>query len=142
MAEVPDRLLHLAEQRGWKARIVPIGRLGDLEREIRHRYERGLLHDRLYHEQLSFFSFQRPEILPNARHSTNCRKRPQPNCEACGSMKTTGSCVGTCHCSSTGRPRARQRGGAAVPIRIGNPFDQYSQSFRATGKKLGRAGHG
>ncbi len=67
MAGFPERLLSLVEQRGWKARAVPVRHLGDLEREIHNRYQRGLIHDRLYHEQLGFFSFQPPEILPDAR---------------------------------------------------------------------------
>jgi epoxyqueuosine reductase len=67
MAEIQERLLSLVEQRGWKARVVPVGHLDDLGREIHNRHERGLLDGRLYHEQLSFFSFAPPEILPNAR---------------------------------------------------------------------------
>jgi epoxyqueuosine reductase len=67
VTDIPERLLSLIGQRGWMARIVPVSHLGDLEREIRNRHERGLLDDRLYHEQLSFFSFAPPDTLPGAR---------------------------------------------------------------------------
>lgn len=66
MTGIPERLLGLIEQRGWKGRIVPIGRLDDLKREIRDRYDRGLLDERLYREYLGSFSYEPPGNLANA----------------------------------------------------------------------------
>jgi epoxyqueuosine reductase len=61
-----ERLFEMIEERGWKARIVPIGRLADLREAICGRYERGLLDAALYREQLGSFSFDPPEDLPGA----------------------------------------------------------------------------
>jgi epoxyqueuosine reductase len=57
----------MIEERGWKARIVPIDHLADLEEAIRDRYESGLFDEELYQGQLSFFSFDPPADLPAAR---------------------------------------------------------------------------
>jgi len=57
----------MIEERGWKARIVPIDHLADLEEAIRGRYESGLFDEELYQGQLSFFSFDPPADLPGAR---------------------------------------------------------------------------
>ena len=57
----------MTEEHGWKARIVPIARLADLQEAIRGRYEQGLLDEALYRVGLSFFSFDSPADLPSAR---------------------------------------------------------------------------
>lgn len=59
--------MNLIEERGWKGRIVPISHLDDLKREIRDRYDCGLLNEKLYRDQLSWFSFEPPGNLPDAR---------------------------------------------------------------------------
>ena len=61
------RLTDLIEERGWKARIVPFERLADLQKEIRDRYEQGLIDETVYREQLGFLSFDPPADLPGAR---------------------------------------------------------------------------
>jgi epoxyqueuosine reductase len=62
-----ERLFSKIEERGWKGRIVPIERLAELKDAICDRYERGLLDEALYREQLSSFSFDIPADLPGAR---------------------------------------------------------------------------
>ena len=57
----------MIEDRGWQSRIVPIGHLTDLQEAIRGRYERGLIDEALYREQLATFSFDPPADLPGAR---------------------------------------------------------------------------
>jgi len=61
------RLLGMAEERGWRARVVPIGRLADLREAILGRREQGLLDEALCREQLGGFSFDPPPELPEAR---------------------------------------------------------------------------
>jgi epoxyqueuosine reductase len=67
MTQTAERLTYMIEERGWKGRIVSIDHLDDLERAIRDRYECGLLDERLYREQLSWFSFELPKDLPDVR---------------------------------------------------------------------------
>ncbi len=67
MTGIMKGLTNLIEGRGWQGRIVPISHLDDMKREIRHRYECGLLAEKLYREQLSRFSFEPPGDLPEAR---------------------------------------------------------------------------
>jgi len=62
-----ERLLDMIEGRRWKGRIVPIGRLAELEEAIRGRYKNGLLDEALYRERLSAFFFDPPADLPGAR---------------------------------------------------------------------------
>jgi len=62
-----EKLLAMIGERGWKARIVPIGRLADLREAVRGRYEAGLIDGALFREQLASFSFQPPAELPQAR---------------------------------------------------------------------------
>lgn len=57
----------MIEERGWRSRIVPIGRLADLQEAIRDRYEHGLIDETLYRETLSFLFFDPPADLPGAR---------------------------------------------------------------------------
>jgi epoxyqueuosine reductase len=47
--------------------MVPIHHIADLQEAIRDRFERGLLDEALYREQLGFFSFDPPADLPGAR---------------------------------------------------------------------------
>jgi len=61
-----ERLIDMIEERGWKSRIVPIGRLADLQEAICGRYEQGLIDEALYREQLGFLSFDLPVNLPRA----------------------------------------------------------------------------
>lgn len=61
------RFFNMIDERGWKGRIVPIDRLTDLREAIRAHHERGLIDEALYREQLSFFSFESPIDLPDAR---------------------------------------------------------------------------
>jgi epoxyqueuosine reductase len=51
----------------WKGEIVPIGHLDDLREAIRGRYRQGFFDEKFYQEQLSFFSFDLPTDLPDAR---------------------------------------------------------------------------
>ncbi len=67
MAGITERLMNLIEERGWNGRVVSIRHLDDLKRQIRRRYERGLLDEELYRGQLSWFSFEPPGDLPDAR---------------------------------------------------------------------------
>lgn len=60
-------LMNLIEGQGWKGRIVPIRHVDDLRHAIRDRYNCGLLDEKLYHGQLSFFSFSPPAELRDAR---------------------------------------------------------------------------
>ena len=67
MTPVVEKLFYMIEEQGWKARIVPIEHLADLEEAIRDRYESGLFDEALYQGQLSFFSFDPPADLPSTR---------------------------------------------------------------------------
>jgi epoxyqueuosine reductase len=62
-----EKFFSMIEERGWKGRIVPIGRLADLQQAICGRYEHGLIEEAFYREQLSPFSFDPPADLPGAR---------------------------------------------------------------------------
>ena len=61
-----EGLFNLIEERGWKSRIVPIGRLADLQEAICGRYERGLIDKAIYREHLASFSFDPPADLTGA----------------------------------------------------------------------------
>lgn len=56
----------MVEEQGWKGRIVSIGHLADLREAILGRFEQGLIDERLYREQLGFFSFDPPADFPGA----------------------------------------------------------------------------
>ncbi len=62
-----ERLFNKIEERGWKGQMVPIDHLSDLRHAIIGRKELGQIDEKLYREQLSFFSFDRPAELPGAR---------------------------------------------------------------------------
>ena len=61
-----NRFFNMIEDHGWAARVVPIDHLSDLREAIRGRYERGLVDETLYREQLASFSFDPPSDLPGA----------------------------------------------------------------------------
>jgi epoxyqueuosine reductase len=62
-----EKLFNLIEERGWRGRIVPISHLTDLRYAIISRVEQGLIDEKLYRDQLSFFSFDPPADLPSIR---------------------------------------------------------------------------
>ncbi len=55
------------EKQGWKGQIIPAGHLEDLRESIQSRYNKGFIDEKLYQDQLSFFSFDLPADLPNAQ---------------------------------------------------------------------------
>jgi epoxyqueuosine reductase len=67
MTTQAERLLDMVEKRGWKGRIIPIGRLGDLREALTHLEGHGFVDEVLYREQLGFLSFDPPADLPEAR---------------------------------------------------------------------------
>lgn len=64
---IVERLYDWIEKQVWKCRIVPIDHLADLREAILDRFEKGLIDKALYKSQLSFFSFESPADLPDAR---------------------------------------------------------------------------
>lgn len=62
-----ERFDSMIDKKKWKSRVVPIGHLSDLQEAIFVRYKQGLLDETLFQEQLSFFSFDPPSDLPDAR---------------------------------------------------------------------------
>ncbi|MEE9192556.1 MAG: 4Fe-4S double cluster binding domain-containing protein [Candidatus Aerophobetes bacterium] len=52
---------------GYKASIVSVGHLGDLEQEIENYYEKGFFDEEFYKERLSRFVFRPPDSLLRAR---------------------------------------------------------------------------
>lgn len=67
MNSLTARLFDMIEARGWKGKVIPIDHITDLRESIHGRYEQGLIDETLYRDQLSFFSFDRPKDLPDAR---------------------------------------------------------------------------
>jgi epoxyqueuosine reductase len=61
------KLFDMIEEHGWKGQMVPIDHLNDLRHAIIGRREHGLIDEKLYREQLSFFSFDPPADLPETR---------------------------------------------------------------------------
>ena len=62
-----EKLLNSIEDMGWKGQIVSVDHLTELRTAITDRLEHGQIDMRLYHEQLSFFSFNPPSDLPEVR---------------------------------------------------------------------------
>jgi epoxyqueuosine reductase len=62
-----ERLFILIQQRGWAARMIPIAHVTDLQETIQSQHRNGFIHDALYRDQLSFFSFAPPSDLLTAR---------------------------------------------------------------------------
>ncbi len=67
MKATADRVLEALEEKGWRARIVPIEHLDELRDAIEGRHERGLFEETVYRELLTGFRFARPEALPDTR---------------------------------------------------------------------------
>lgn len=61
------RLTGMVEARGWRARVVPVSRLGDLARLARDWHEGGLIDPVLDQERFRRFSFDLPPDLVDAR---------------------------------------------------------------------------
>jgi epoxyqueuosine reductase len=55
------------EEQGWKGRIIPVRYLAYLREAINGHYNKGHLDETFYLDQLSFFSFDLPADLPDAR---------------------------------------------------------------------------
>jgi epoxyqueuosine reductase len=55
------------EERGYKARLVSVQHLDDLQAEIEGQHRQGLFDEGFYGEWLSSFSFSPPDSLPGAR---------------------------------------------------------------------------
>jgi epoxyqueuosine reductase len=61
-----NRLISKIEEQGWKGQIIPVSHLSDLRELIYDRYEKGLIDETFFRDQLSFLSFDPPEDLPDA----------------------------------------------------------------------------
>jgi epoxyqueuosine reductase len=61
------KLFNMIKKQGWRGQIVPIDHLNDLHNAIISLQEKGLLNEKLYQDQLSFFSFDPPAELPETR---------------------------------------------------------------------------
>jgi epoxyqueuosine reductase len=64
---MPEQLFSLLAEAGYQARVVPIERLGDLQKEMEGHYRRALIDPELYRTYLAAFSFEPPHTLPGAR---------------------------------------------------------------------------
>ncbi len=62
-----EALIRQLAARGYRARIVSIRRLGDLQTALAGQRRQGLLDEDFYQECLTRFRFQPPESLPEAR---------------------------------------------------------------------------
>ena len=60
-------LLNKVGKQGWKAGIVPVSHLAELQQMILGFYNKRLINKMFYRDQLNFFSFKLPDNLPNAR---------------------------------------------------------------------------
>ncbi len=64
---VADVLISSLEQIGFKARLVSIQRLDELQAEVEARYAEGQLADEFYQERLKFYRFNPPDDLPSPK---------------------------------------------------------------------------
>jgi epoxyqueuosine reductase len=55
------------EAEGYKSRTVPALHVHDLQQRIEEPHAHGLLNEAFYQERLTHFSFELPDILPNAK---------------------------------------------------------------------------
>lgn len=62
-----EKLLNMIREKGWSGQIVPIDHIEDLRHAIISRKEEGLIDEKLYEDQFSFFSFDPPPDMPGAR---------------------------------------------------------------------------
>src|SRR3989304_2615832 len=67
MTEAADRLLEVVGKRGWQGRVVRAERVGGWGNAIERLRAEGLLDEAFAGERLSFFSFDLPDDLPEAR---------------------------------------------------------------------------
>src|SRR3972149_9308937 len=67
MTEGVDRVLEGVSRRGWQGRVVRAERVGGLGNAIERLRAEGLLDEAFAGERLSFFSFDLPDDLPEAR---------------------------------------------------------------------------
>lgn len=61
-------LISQLEERGYRARVLPIHHLDDLREEIESRYRQRQFDERFYRENLTSFVFDPPDSLPTARY--------------------------------------------------------------------------
>jgi len=61
------RLIKMIREYGWRGKIIPIDHLDDLRNAIISRKQKNLIDEKLYQDQLSFFTFDPPADLPGAR---------------------------------------------------------------------------
>lgn len=64
---VAERLIHWIETLGWRARLVPIEHLSDLQKALVSLHEAEHFDESFYQEHLAGFSFGPPPDLPEAR---------------------------------------------------------------------------
>jgi epoxyqueuosine reductase len=62
-----EELLRNLAEHGYQGRLVSIRHLPELEEEIKGRFNQGLFDEEFYQMRLSFFKFEVPETLPNAK---------------------------------------------------------------------------
>lgn len=62
-----EKLFNMIKEHGWSGQIIPIDHIKDLRHAIISRKEQGLIDEKLYLDQLSFFSFDPPADFPGIR---------------------------------------------------------------------------
>lgn len=62
-----EKLFNMINEHGWSGQIIPIDHIKDLRHAIISRKEQGLIDEKLYLDQLSFFSFNPPLDLLETR---------------------------------------------------------------------------
>jgi epoxyqueuosine reductase len=72
-----DRLLRGLEENGFQGRIVPVGRMSDLGKDIASLREAGMIDAALCDDYPQAFKFSLPEQMPDAK-SVVVASRPQP----------------------------------------------------------------
>ena len=64
---IQERLLNHLTKQGYQGRIVSITHLPDLKENIEGRLKQGMFNKEFYQERLSWFDFQTPDSLPEAK---------------------------------------------------------------------------
>lgn len=67
MRQMKEELLTQLERRGYRAKIVSLEHLSDIQEEIQSRHTQGLFDEDFFRERLSWFNFQLPTDLPGAK---------------------------------------------------------------------------
>ena len=67
MTRLDQKLISQLKGDGYPGRVVSIRHLPELREEIMERKDKGLFNEDFFRERLTFFSFQAPDIMPNAR---------------------------------------------------------------------------